>query len=156
LALLTEYRMRAPTKEAARFSTTRFAFAVAGRRNAEVLRAMGMSGNVSDRWSKTNRDYLAANERASDIAAALGGVSKGVRTILQTGGVGVGAYLVIHQESTAGITIASSILTSRALAPVELAIANWKGFVAARQGGHRLHQLLELLPAEQEPMRLPK
>ena len=47
-------------------------------------------------------------------------------------------------------------LTSRALAPVELAIADWKGFVAARQGAQRLYQLLELLPAEQEPMRLPK
>ena len=156
LALLTEYRMRAPTKEAARFATTRTAFAAAGRRNAEVLRAMGMSGNVGNRWSAANRDYLLANERASDIASGLGGISKVFRTILQSAVLGVGAYLVIHQESTAGIIIASSILTSRALAPVELAIANWKGFVAARQGAHRLHQLLELLPAEQEPMRLPK
>ena len=156
LALLTEYRMRAPTKEAARFATTRTAFAAAGRRNAEVLRAMGMSGNVGDRWSAANREYLIANERASDIASGLGGISKVFRTILQSAVLGVGAYLVIHQESTSGIIIASSILTSRALAPVELAIANWKGFVAARQGAHRLYQLLEFLPAEQEPMRLPK
>ena len=90
------------------------------------------------------------------LRAGLGGISKVFRTILQSAVLGVGAYLVIHQESTSGIIIASSILTSRALAPVELAIANWKGFVAARQGAHRLHQLLELLPAEQEPMRLPK
>jgi len=156
LALLTEYRMRAPTKEAALFSTTRTALAASGRRNAEVLRAMGMGGNVADRWSKANRDYLTANERASDIATALGGISKVFRTILQSAVLGVGAYLVIHQESTSGIIIASSILTARALAPVELAIANWKGFIAARQGALRLHQLLELLPAEQEPMRLPK
>jgi len=156
LALLTEYRMRAPTKEAARFATTRTAFAAAGRRNAEVLRAMGMSRHVGDRWSAANRDYLVANERASDIASGLGGISKVFRTILQSAVLGVGAYLVIHQESTAGIIIASSILTSRALAPVELAIANWKGFVAARQGASRLYQLLELLPAEKEPMRLPK
>ena len=47
-------------------------------------------------------------------------------------------------------------MTSRALAPVELAIANWKGFVAARQGARRLHQLLELLPAEDAPMQLPQ
>jgi PrtD family type I secretion system ABC transporter len=156
LALLTEYRMRAPTKEAARFATTRTAFAAAGRRNAEVLRAMGMSGHVGGRWSAANRNYLVANERASDIASGLGGISKVFRTILQSAVLAVGAYLVIHQESTAGIIIASSILTSRALAPVELAIANWKGFVAARQGAHRIYQLLELLPAEQEPMRLPK
>jgi PrtD family type I secretion system ABC transporter len=156
LALLTEYRMRAPTKDAARFATTRTAFAAAGRRNAEVLRAMGMGGKVGARWSAANREYLSANERASDVANGLGGISKVFRTILQSSVLGVGAYLVIHQESTAGIIIASSILTSRALAPVELAIANWKGFVAARQGAHRLHKLLELLPAKQEPMRLPE
>jgi len=156
LALLTEFRMRTPTKEAARFATTRTAFAAAGRRNAEVLRAMGMSGNVGNRWIAANREYLNANERASDIASGLGGISKVFRTILQSAVLAVGAYLVIHQESTSGIIIASSILTARALAPVELAIANWKGFVAARQGAHRLYQLLELLPAEQEPMRLPK
>src|SRR5664280_1060476 len=154
LALLTEFRVRAPTKEAARLATTRTALAAAGRRNAEVLRAMGMGRRVGIRWSTTNIDYLAANERASDIVNGLGGISKVIRTVLQSAVLGVGAYLVIRQESTAGIIIASSILTSRALAPVELAIANWKGFVAARQGAQRLHQLLVLLPGEQEPMQL--
>jgi ATP-binding cassette subfamily C protein len=156
LALLTEYRMRAPAKEVARFATTRTAFATAGRRNAEAVKAMGMSTNIGNRWSAANRAYLLANEQASDISSGLGGVSKVFRTILQSMVLGVGAYLVIHQESTAGIIIASSILTSRALAPVELAIANWKGFVAARQGAKRLYQLLELLPADQEPLKLPK
>ena len=155
-ALLTEFRMREPSKEAARFATTRTALAAAGRRNAEVLRAMGMSRRVGNRWSETNRKYLAANERASDVSSGLGGMSKVFRTILQSAVLGVGAYLVIHQESTAGIIIASSILTSRALAPVELAIANWKGFVGARQGAQRIHQLLALLPSELEPMRLPQ
>lgn len=155
-ALLTEFRMREPSKEAARFATTRTALAAAGRRNAEVLRAMGMGRRVGNRWSETNRKYLAANERASDVSSGLGGMSKVFRTILQSAVLGVGAYLVIHQESTAGIIIASSILTSRALAPVELAIANWKGFVGARQGAQRIHQLLALLPAELEPMRLPQ
>ena len=156
LTFLTEYRMRAPIKAAARSAATRTALAAAGRRNAEVLKAMGMGGHVGKRWSEANHEYLSANENATDVAAGLGGISKVFRTILQSAVLGVGAYLVIHQESTAGIIIASSILTSRALAPVELAIANWKGFVAARQGSQRLYQLLELLPAEQEPMRLPQ
>jgi len=155
LALLTEYRMRAPTKEAARFATSRTALASAGRRNAEVLRAMGMARRIGKHWSQMNDDYLAANARASDVASGLGGVSKVFRTILQSAVLAVGAYLVIYQESTAGIIIASSILTSRALAPVEMAIANWKGFIAARQATQRIHQLLKLLPAEQEAMQLP-
>src|SRR6202023_2336151 len=63
----------------------------------------------------------------------------------------VGAYLVINQEATAGVIIAGSILSARALAPVDLAIAHWKGFVAARQSWHRLNPLLASLPAQQPP-----
>ena len=71
--------------------------------------------------------------------------------LLQSAVLGVGAYLVINQEATAGIIIASSILSARALAPVDLAIANWKGFVAARQSWHRLNQLLVLFPEQAAP-----
>jgi ATP-binding cassette, subfamily C, bacterial PrsD len=66
----------------------------------------------------------------------------------------VGALLVIGQEATAGVIIAGSILGARALAPVDLAIANWKAFMAARQGWGRLNQLLMALPAMTAPMAL--
>jgi ATP-binding cassette subfamily C protein len=66
----------------------------------------------------------------------------------------VGAYLVIYQQATAGIIIAGSILSARALAPVDLAIANWRGFVGARQSWKRLTDLLTLLPAQATPMAL--
>ena len=74
--------------------------------------------------------------------------------MLQSAVLGVGGYLVIHQQATAGIIIAGSILSARALAPVDLAIANWKGFVAARQSWHRLTRLLAALPAQMAPMSL--
>ncbi len=73
---------------------------------------------------------------------------------MQSAVLAVGAYLVIHQEATAGIIIAGSILSARALAPVDLAIAHWKGFVAARQSWHRLNRLLESLPARAVPTLL--
>ena len=116
---------------------------------------MGMRRQAALRWREANQKYLAAHEAASDVASSLGGMSKAFRAILQSLVLAVGAYLVINQESTAGIIIAGSILTARALAPVELAIANWKGFVGARQSGHRLDQLLKLLPKEEEPLSLP-
>lgn len=153
--MLTEVRTRSATKAAANFAMSRNALATEGRRNAEVLHAMGMRQRVAARWDEANQNYIAANEAASDIATGIGGASKVFRMILQSGVLAVGAYLVIHQEATAGIIIASSILTSRALAPVELAIANWKGFVSARQAGHRLDKLLKLLPKDEEPMQLP-
>jgi ATP-binding cassette subfamily C protein len=69
----------------------------------------------------------------------------------------VGAYLTIHQEATGGIIIASAILMARALAPVELAIANWKGFVGARQSSRRLSKVLALaLPRPKELLTLPR
>ena len=74
--------------------------------------------------------------------------------VLQSGVLAVGAYLVINQEATAGIIIAGSILSARALAPVDLAIAHWKGFVAARQSWGRLNQLLNLFPVQTDPMSL--
>jgi ATP-binding cassette subfamily C protein len=153
--LLTDIRTRGATNASAGFAVERNALAAEGRRNAEVLTAMGMRQRLAERWSVANRNYIAANEAASDIASGLGGMSKVFRMFLQSGVLAVGAYLVIHQEATAGIIIAASILTARALAPVEAAIANWKGFVAARQAAQRLGQLLVLLPKEEAPMALP-
>src|SRR6185369_12879799 len=64
-------------------------------------------------------------------------------------------YLVIQQQATAGIIIASSIIVARALAPVELAIANWRGFVSARQSWRRLSDFLAAMDKGEEPMALP-
>jgi len=136
------------------FAATRNALAEAGRRNAEVLQAMGMAGRVGAVWARTNSEYMASQRRATDVAGGLGALSKVLRLALQSAVLGLGGYLAIRQEATAGVIIASSILTARALAPVELAIANWKGFVAARQSWRRLTELLTLLPAREEPMAL--
>lgn len=155
ITIMTEMRTRGPAKAFSRLAVSRSALAVEGRRNAEVLQAMGMRRQAALRWQDINGKYLAAHERASDVASGLGGLSKVFRSILQSLVLAVGAVLVINQESTAGIIIAGSILTARALAPVEVAIANWKGFIAARQSGDRLDQLLKLLPAQEEPLALP-
>ena len=154
ITILTELRTQGPAKAFSRLSASRAGLAAESRRNAEVLRAMGMRQQATLRWQEVNGQYLAAHERASDVASGLGGVSKVFRSILQSAVLAVGAYLVINQQSTAGIIIAGSILTARALAPVDIAIANWKGFVAARQSGERLDQLLKLLPREKEPLAL--
>jgi PrtD family type I secretion system ABC transporter len=155
ITILTETRTRGPAKAFSRLAVSRSALASEGRRNAEVLQAMGMRRQAALRWQDINGKYLAAHELASDTASGLGGLSKIFRSILQSLVLAVGAVLVINQESTAGIIIAGSILTARALAPVEVAIANWKGFIAARQSGHRLDRLLKLLPEEEKPLALP-
>ena len=155
LTFLTDVLARRPVREAAQFSSSRYAFAETGRRNAEVLAAMGMAGRLNARWHDANQNYIASQLQASDVAGGFGSVSKALRIMLQSAVLGVGAYLVIYQAATAGIIIAAAILVGRALAPVDLAIANWKGFVAARQSWKRLDQLLQLFPAHEKQMPLP-
>ena len=154
ITLLTELMTRQPTRAANGFSMIRGALAETGRRNAEVLTAMGMTGRLAAHWGNANSKYLESQRLASDVAGGFGSLSKILRMMLQSGVLAVGAYLVIYQEATAGIIIAGSILSARALAPVDLAIANWRFFVAARQGWHRLTELLLMLPAQIEPMAL--
>jgi len=154
LTVLTEMLMRAPTKAATEAAVVRNNLAEASRRNAEALTAMGMVSRMAQRWAEANRQYLSNQRRTSDISGGLGSLSKVLRMMLQSGVLAVGAYLVIHQEATAGIIIAGSILSARALAPVDLAIAHWRGFVAARQSWHRLNSLLAAMPAQTAPMAL--
>ena len=155
LTLLTEFLSRHPVKAATMHAAARNRFAEATRRNAEVIVAMGMSERLLKRWLDLGRDYMAQHKRASDVAGGLGSAGRGLRMGLQSAVLGVGAYLVIEQEATAGIIIASSILTGRALAPIDLAIANWKGFVSARQGWQRLGELLALLAISATRLELP-
>jgi ATP-binding cassette subfamily C protein PrsD len=155
LTALTEYLTRQPSQAAARFGSQRQVLAEASRRNAEVLGAMGMAGRISSIWSQKNAQYMASQRQTADIVGGIGSITKVIRMVLQSAVLGVGAYLVIKQEVTAGIIIASSILTARALAPVELAVANWKGFVGARQGWRRLTELFATMPGEMERTALP-
>ena len=154
LTVMTEFLSRAPARQALGLAARRNDLAAASRRNAEVLVAMGMSGRLTRRWSEANQNYLDGNERASDVSGGLGAAAKVLRMMLQSAVLAVGAYLVIHQEATGGIIIAGSILSARALAPVDLAIAHWKSFMAARQSWHRLNRLLESMPARATPTLL--
>src|SRR5262249_16762346 len=156
LTIVTELRTRVPTKSASASAASRLAFGEAGRRNAELIRALGMGLRLSALWSQHTDKYLSHQLGASDVAAVYGTLSKVLRLVLQSAVLGLGAYLVIAGQSTAGVMIAASILVSRALAPIEIAIAHWRGFLAARQGMRRLSKLLELMPARLATMELPK
>jgi ATP-binding cassette subfamily C protein len=147
---------RRPARFASEHGSSRMLQAEAARRNAEVLRAMGFGGRMAGIWAEANAKYIESHRRASDIAGGLGSISKVLRMMLQSAVLGVGAYLVVRGEATAGIIIASAILTSRALAPVELTIANWRGFLSARQSWHRLSKLLENIPKTATLLALPK
>jgi ATP-binding cassette subfamily C protein len=155
LTFLTDILTRSPIAQAAGEGASRNALAEASRRNAEVLQAMGMRSRVAALWVEANERYLESQQRAVETSGTLGALSKILRIVLQSMVLGVGGYLVIQQEASSGIIIAGTILTARALAPVELAIAHSRSLVTARQGWQRLRQLSLHLPVERQPTPLP-
>jgi ATP-binding cassette, subfamily C, type I secretion system permease/ATPase len=142
MTLLTERASRAPARMAAQDAGVRSVMVEAGRRGGETIVAMGMAGSLAERWARVNNRYIGAVARLSDVAGSFGSTSKVLRLLLQSLILGLGAYLVIRQELTAGAMIAASIMVGRALAPIETTIANWRAFVAARQSIRRLSEAL--------------
>jgi ATP-binding cassette subfamily C protein PrsD len=156
LTYLTNRGTQAPARKASEAGSQRNAFAQASQRNAEVVQAMGMSGRMTALWERRNAVYREENRRTSDIGNGYGALSKVFRMALQSGVLAAGAVLVIEGQASPGIIIAGSILTARALAPVELAIGNWRGLVSARQSWQRLKELLKALPETETPLALPR
>jgi PrtD family type I secretion system ABC transporter len=147
ITALNEHASRIPARAAANDAALRAAMMEADRRNAESARAMGMGVALANRWAKINDRYIRAQGHASDVVSTYGSISKVVRLVSQSAILGLGAYLVIRQELTAGSMIAASIMMGRALAPVEIAIANWRVFITARQSIQRLSTMLGRMPA---------
>jgi PrtD family type I secretion system ABC transporter len=141
MTLLTERMSRGAAKAAMDSSAQRQVLADATQRNAEVIRALGMVDRFTVRWSQANERYLRENIRATDVYANLGSGAKVLRYVLQSGMLGIGAYLVVIDRASGGIMIASSIMMGRALAPVEIALGTWKQLVAARHGIVRLREI---------------
>jgi ATP-binding cassette, subfamily C, type I secretion system permease/ATPase len=142
MTLLTERASRTPARMAAQDAGVRSVMVEAGRRGGETIVAMGMAGSLAQRWAGINNRYIAAVARLSDVASSYGSTSKVLRLLLQSMILGLGAYLVIRQELTAGAMIAASIMMGRALAPIETTIANWRAFIGARQSIRRLSEAL--------------
>lgn len=142
LTVATERRSRRAARLAMDASAQRQVLADATHQNAEAIHALGMTGRFTARWVEVNERHLQQVFDVSDIYANVGAIAKVVRYVLQSAILGVGAYLVIVEQASGGIMIASSIMMGRALAPIEIALANWKQLVAARQGIDRLRNIL--------------
>ena len=149
LTIWTELASSGPMRNAARTGAERSALGEAARRNAEAVRALGMGGRIGQRWHDLNTRFVDQQTTASDAASAIGSFSKILRLLLQSGMLGLGAWLVLDGAVSPGTIIAASITMSRALAPIETAIAHWRGFVAARQSYTRLVDLFAAADREE-------
>ncbi|MPZ11263.1 MAG: type I secretion system permease/ATPase [Kiloniellaceae bacterium] len=156
LAVASELATRGPLRAAARDSAAAHGFTENTLRNAEVIEAMGMLPGLQRRWLSRHQAALAAQAKASDRGGLLTAAAKFVRPVLQVAILGCGAYLALEQIITPGVMIAASIIMGRALAPVEGAIANWRGFILARGARSRLKEFLGKDSAPTPSMPLPR
>lgn len=124
-------------------------------RNADAIQSMGMLSALQKKWYEFQYKVLKHQTIASQRSAVISNLSKLTRLIVQSGVLGIGAYLVINNQATPGIMIAASVLVGRALAPVELLISSWKSFDSARFSYGRLLNLLDCFPVKLKQISLP-
>jgi ATP-binding cassette subfamily C exporter for protease/lipase len=155
LALINERITRQPLDEAQKNAMRASAVASGQLRNAEVAEALGMVSGLRARWSMLQDKVLALQALASERAGAIGASTRFVRLASQSLILGLGAWLAIDDLITPGGMIAGSILLGRGLAPVEMAIAQWKAWLSVRSAHERLHKLMADYPTPPPAMPLP-
>ena len=156
MAIYNEISTRKPQSEAMKFRRAEQAFAAQSHRNTDAITAMGMAGNMRNKWQQMNYQGAEDAQRAGDRQANASSSTKAFRMMLQSGILGWGGYLAIQQIITPGTMIAGSIIMGRALAPVQMAIGQWRGFNAAREAFARLNKFYDYLPEQEDSLRLPE
>ncbi|HEU6441471.1 MAG TPA: type I secretion system permease/ATPase [Microvirga sp.] len=155
LTIYTDAKSKEPSYEVTKSGAERHAMAETSRRNAEAIRALGMLGHLGKRYDQVHVRHVNDGLAVSESSAGISAFAKVFRMVLQSGILGLGALLVIEGQMSGGLMIAGSILMSRALAPIEIAVAHWKGFTASRQAYRRLHHIMSLVPPQGQRMPLP-
>src|SRR6516164_2376785 len=139
---LVEYSTRKHAVEIEKLGALRGAMARITAYNAEVIYALGMASRFANQWRSVNVAYIREILHIRDIEADIGTMAKMLRYILQSSILGLGAALVITDQATAGIMIASSIMMGRALAPIEIVLGTWKQFKMMLDAMKRLTGML--------------
>ncbi len=156
LALINEWLIRAPLERSNVAAANGYRFVEAGLRNAEVVHSMGMIGAILGRWRKDRTAHIDDQNVASDRNAIMASIIKFLRMAMQSVILGVGAYLVIERDLSAGAIFAASILLGRALAPLEQAVSSWRSTIMVRESYSRMRDLLTGFPEAPKHIELPR
>lgn len=155
LGLASEWITHGPTQAAYVAENEATQLADMTIRNAEVVKSMGLMPALLWRWRMLNAEVTNAYHMSGERAGRVVSATKFVRTAVGVAILAVGAYLVVNNEITGGTMIAAAILLARALAPVELALSGWKGFVDARLAYGRIVAFMQAYPEAPEHAVLP-
>jgi ATP-binding cassette subfamily C protein len=155
ITLLNQWLTRKRQAESSIASAQASSFAADIRNDAEAVIGMGMQSAVSTRWQAFRDEALTTGVAASDRTGLFTTLTKTFRLFLQSVMLGIGAYLVLQNEMTAGAMIAGSILLGRSLAPIEQALGSWPVVQMALAGWKSLSDILEFVPKSKEKTELP-
>ncbi|WP_375598493.1 type I secretion system permease/ATPase [Devosia sp. Naph2] len=165
LTVWTELKSRQLANAVHQANIARSAIADSNARNSDIIKAMGIQDRAVHRYTQANSEHLVLQTQVTDITGTFSAISRVLRMLLQSGLLGLGAYFTIQGQMSAGAIIAVSVAASRALAPIDMAIGNWKGMVTARQAYKRLRETMVALadlperidlPAPKESLRVEK
>ena len=157
VAWLNERSTKPPLMQANRAAIEAQQYADNTLRNAEVIESMGMLRDTHRRWLGKQRDFLDLQALASERAGGFQAVSKLLQTTLSSMLLGLGAWLLLHNQLSGGggMIIVASILGGRMLAPLVQVVSQWQSVVNVRDAWSRVEQLLEAVPAQPRSMALP-
>lgn len=155
LMIANELMARTPSEQVGKEQAEQYRQSEDAVLNAETVVAMGMVENLADRWRVQSDARKAVQGTAGDRAAFFSSTTKALRFLLQSGVLALGAYLVIQGQMSGGLMIAASVITSRALAPVEQIVAQWRTLIAARQAAQRIKKTLKVFAETERGTELP-
>jgi PrtD family type I secretion system ABC transporter len=146
LGVLTDRLTRAPAEQMVNRSRASMRLAEKLARNSEAIIGMGMAGTAVDRWREQHEQQLGAQEQHMRMSSSLAALARTLRQVLQVVMLGVGAWLVVDMQASAGIMIAATILLARALQPVEYLVSGWRVMIEARVAWRRLRERVATNP----------
>lgn len=155
LALLNDFITRRDIESLQKAAGGATRYLEASLQNAEVAQAMGMTDALLGRWRQKNAEVTALQGPTARKSVLMTATTRTVRQAVQVLILGLGAWLVIRGEATAGIMIATTTLLGRALAPVEQVVGSWRVLAEGRAAFRRLGELLAAADAEPARMSLP-
>lgn len=136
----------APSEAASKATSESGLYLQTKLRNAEVLESMGMVHNLRPHWQARHDKASEMGGRAQALSHKIGAWSKFIRYSQQSLALGLGALLVIDGQLSPGGMIAANVLMGRALAPIDMLVGTWRGFIGARASFRRLEDLLRAYP----------
>lgn len=138
LALINQRVTREPLARATGMESSETRFLEQAQRNAEAILPMGMMPSIAGHWKTMHGGGAALAQNAGERGEFFSATSKAVRMMLQSAILGLGAYYAIYQQISPGMIVAVSIISGRALAPIDQIIGHWRIIARARQAHQRV------------------